>query len=58
VSGATTYRGFLSYWPPIADDSAQPESRAATAELEHVVVSNSFTAEEPAPGGTRSDAAR
>jgi hypothetical protein len=31
VSGATTYRGFLSYWPPIADDSAQPESRAATA---------------------------
>ena len=25
VSGATTYRGFVSYWPPVADDPAQPQ---------------------------------
>ena len=35
VSGATSYRGFVSYWPPVADDPAQPKSsgpsRAATA---------------------------
>ena len=33
VSGATTYRGFLSYWPPVGDDPAQRSSgpsRAAT----------------------------
>ena len=29
VSGATTYRGFVSYWPPIADDPAQPEVERA-----------------------------
>ena len=28
VSGATT-RGFLSYWPPVADDPAQPEVERA-----------------------------
>ena len=26
VSGATTFRGFRSYWPPVADDPAQPKS--------------------------------
>ncbi|MDP8960080.1 MAG: dihydrofolate reductase family protein [Actinomycetota bacterium] len=34
VSGARTYRGFVSYWPPVADDPASPRSsepsRAAT----------------------------
>ena len=53
VSGATTYRGFLSYWPPIADDPAQPEVERAISrrhrELEHLVVSNSLTAEETGP---------
>jgi dihydrofolate reductase len=50
VSGATTYRGFVSYWPPIADDPAQPEVERAISrchrELEHMVVSNSLTAQE------------
>ncbi len=53
VSGATTYRGFLSYWPPIADDLAQPEVERAISrrhgELEHLVISNSLTAEETGP---------
>jgi dihydrofolate reductase len=50
VSGAATYRGFLSYWPPIADDPNQPEVERAISrrhnELEHLVVSNSLTVEE------------
>jgi dihydrofolate reductase len=50
VSGAATYRGFLSYWPPIADDPAQPEVERAISrrhrELEHLVVSNSLTLDE------------
>ena len=29
VSGATTYRGFVSYWPPVADDPSQPEVERA-----------------------------
>jgi dihydrofolate reductase len=53
VSGATTYRGFLSYWPPIADDPAQPEVERAISrrhrELEHIVVSNSLAAQETGP---------
>jgi dihydrofolate reductase len=50
VSGATTYRGFVSYWPPVADDPAQPEVERAISrrhrELEHVVVSDTLTEEE------------
>lgn len=53
VSGATTYRGFVSYWPAVADDPAQPEVERAISlrhrELEHLVVSDSLTAEETGP---------
>jgi dihydrofolate reductase len=53
VSGAATYSGFLSYWPPIADDPNQPEVERAISrrhsELEHLVVSNSLTVEETGP---------
>ena len=53
VSGATTYRGFVSYWPPVADDPAQPEVERAISrrhrELDHLVVSDSLTAEETGP---------
>ena len=53
VSGATTYRGFLSYWPPVADDPAQPEVERTISrrhgELEHLVISDSLTAEETGP---------
>lgn len=53
VSGATTYRGFLNYWPPIADDPEQPEVERAISrrhrELEHLVVSNSLTSAETGP---------
>lgn len=53
VSGATTYREFLGYWPPIAEDPAQPEVERAISrrhhELEHLVVSNSLTADETGP---------
>ena len=53
VSGAVTYRGFVSYWPPVADDPAQPEVERAISrrhrELEHLVVSDSLTAEETEP---------
>ena len=53
VSGATTYRGFLGYWPPIADDPDQPEVEKAISrlhrELEHLVISNSLTVEETGP---------
>ena len=53
VSGATTYRGFLSYWPPVADDPAQSEVERAISrrhrELEHLVVSDTLTAEETGP---------
>lgn len=50
VSGATTYRGFVSYWPRVADDPAQPEVERAISrrhsELDHLVVSDTLTAEE------------
>jgi len=53
VSGATTYRGFVSYWPPVADDPAQPEVERAISrchrELHHLVVSDSLTVEETGP---------
>jgi dihydrofolate reductase len=53
VSGATTYRGFVSYWPPVADDPAQPEVERAISrrhrELEHLVVSDSLTPDETGP---------
>jgi dihydrofolate reductase len=53
VSGTTTYREFLSHWPPVADDPAQPEVERAISrrhrELEHLVISDSLTAEETGP---------
>ena len=53
VSGATTYRGFVSYWPQVADDPAQPDVERAISrrhfELEHLVVSDSLTADETGP---------
>ena len=53
VSGATTYRGFLRYWPTVADDPAQPELERAISrrhrELEHLVVSDSLSAGETGP---------
>lgn len=53
VSGATTYRGFVNYWPPVADDPAQPEVERAISrrhsELEHLVVSDSMSPEETGP---------
>lgn len=53
VSGATTYRGFVSYWPAVADDATQPEVERAISrrhrELEHLVVSETLTADETGP---------
>lgn len=53
VSGATTYRGFVAYWPPVADDPARPEVERAISrrhrELEHLVVSDSLTVGETGP---------
>ncbi len=53
VSGATTYCGFVSYWPSVTDDPAQPEVERAISrrheELEHLVISDSVTAEETGP---------
>jgi dihydrofolate reductase len=53
VSGATTFRGFVGYWPSIADDHEQPEVERAISrrhgEVEHLVVSNSLTMEETGP---------
>ena len=53
VAGATTYRGFVNYWPPIADDPDQPEVERAISrrhrEIEHLVISDSLTAEETGP---------
>ena len=45
--GATTYRGFLQYWPPVADDESQPpverEISRLNGAMEKVVVSDSLT---------------
>lgn len=53
VSGATTYRGLLSYWPLVADDPAQPEVERAISrrhrDLQHLVISDTLTAEETGP---------
>lgn len=53
VSGATTYREFVSYWPPVADDPSQPEVERAISrrhrELEHLVVSDTLTSGETGP---------
>jgi dihydrofolate reductase len=53
VSGATTYREFVSYWPQVVDNPAQPEVERAISsrhrELEHLVISDSMTAEETGP---------
>ena len=53
VSGATTYRALLSYWPPVADDPAQPEVERAISrrhrDLQHLVISDTLTAEETGP---------
>lgn len=53
VSGARTYRGFVSYWPSVADDPAQSDVDRAISrrhrELEHLVVSDSLTVEETGP---------
>ncbi len=53
VFGATTYRGFVSYWPPIADDPAQGEIERAISrrhrEVDHLVVSDTLTEAETGP---------
>ena len=53
VSGATTFRGFVSYWPRVAEDPAQPEVERAIArrhrELEHLVISDSLSEDETGP---------
>jgi dihydrofolate reductase len=53
VSGAKTYRALLSYWPPVADDPAQPEVERAISrrhrDLQHLVISDTLTAEETGP---------
>ena len=53
VAGATTYRGLLSYWPLVADDPAQPEVERAISrrhrDLQHLVISDTLTAEETGP---------
>src|SRR5918992_4575332 len=47
--GRRTYEGFLSYWPPVADDPAQPpverEISALNGAMRKVVVSDSLTAD-------------
>ncbi len=53
VSGATTYRAFVNYWPPVADDPAQPEVERAISrrhrEVEHLVISDTLPADETGP---------
>lgn len=53
VSGATTYRGFVDYWPPVADDPSQPEVERDISrrhrELDHLVISDSLTSAETGP---------
>ena len=53
VSGATTYRGFVSYWPQVADDPDQSEVERAISrrhrDLDHLVVSDSLTVDETDP---------
>lgn len=48
--GASTYRGFSGYWPPIADDESQPpverEISRLNGAMEKVVVSDSLTGDD------------
>jgi dihydrofolate reductase len=48
--GATTYRGFSQYWPPIAEDESQPplerEISRLNGAMEKVVVSDRLSADE------------
>jgi dihydrofolate reductase len=53
LSGATTYRGFKEFWPPMADD---PGARAVLQEIgrlqntvDHVVVSDTLTEHDTDP---------
>lgn len=51
--GRTSFEGFRSYWPPIADDAAQPPVEREISRLnnaiEKVVVSDTLTPAETAP---------
>lgn len=53
VSGATTFRGLVDYWPSIEDDAAQPEVERAIARrhraLGQLVVSDSVSPAEAGP---------
>ena len=57
--GASTYRGFSGYWPPIADDESQPplerEISRLNGAMEKVVVSDSLTDDD---GGAWADTTR
>jgi dihydrofolate reductase len=48
--GATTFRDFLSYWPPVEDDESQPpverEISSINNRIQKVVVSDSLTPED------------
>lgn len=51
--GRTSYDGFRSYWPPVADDETAPpverEISRRNSAFEKVVVSDSLTPEQTAP---------
>jgi dihydrofolate reductase len=53
LCGADTYRGFVSYWPPVAErpDEREVEREISRRnnEIEKVVVSDSLTTEETGP---------
>lgn len=53
VLGATTYRGFVGYWPGVADDTTQPpverEISSINDTIAKVVVSDSLTVGDTAP---------
>ncbi len=48
--GATTFRGFVSYWPPVEEDERQPpverEISSINNRIQKVVVSDSLTPED------------
>lgn len=48
--GASTFRGLLGYWPPVADDDGEPpverEISAINNRIEKVVVSDSLTSDD------------
>lgn len=51
--GRTSYEGFKSFWPPVAEDPDAPATHREIAErnnaIDKVVVSDSLTSEETAP---------